>query len=218
MDLSQRILLEQSHGRELFNRFLTENGFDDTVLTIFDALTELYLRVNSVINISALKNLDDIYIKHYLDSVFPYTFFDGRCCDVGCGGGFPCLPLAIVTKHDFTGIDGVGKKLTLINLCNTELNITNITGLHARSEELAKQNVKFDTVCARAVADTDKVLKYCAPLAKNGGKIVLYKTQNDEKAELTTEKKTKTYLAETVDYILPGTDIKRRIFVYSKHE
>lgn len=218
MDLSQRILLEQSHGRELLKRFLTENGFDDTVLTTFDALTELYLRVNSVINISALKNFDDIYIKHYLDSVFPYTFFDGRCCDVGCGGGFPCLPLAIVTKHDFTGIDGVGKKLTLINLCNTELNVTNITGLHARSEELAKQNVKFDTVCARAVSDTDKVLKYCAPLAKNGGKIVLYKTQNDEKAELTTEKNTKTRLAETVDYILPGTDIKRRIFVYAKHE
>lgn len=216
MDPTQRKQLELSVGRAVFKRFLAENGFDEGVSATFDALTELYLKVNSVINISALKNFDDIYIKHYLDSVFPYSLFDGKCCDVGCGGGFPSIPLAIVTKLVFTGIDGVGKKLSLIKLCNTELGIKNIVGRHARSEDLAKTDESFDTVCARAVADTDKVLKYCAPLARSSGKIVLYKTQNDEAAKPETTKKTKTELSDVKDYVLTGTDIKRRIFVYHK--
>lgn len=216
MDLTQRKQLELSFGRSVFRRFLSENGFSNDVSDTFDSLTELYLKVNSVINISALKTFEDIYIKHYLDSVFPYYLFDGSCCDVGCGGGFPCLPLAIVTKLDFTGIDGVGKKLSLIKLCNTELGIQNIKGVHARAEEIAKTQIFFDMVCARAVADTDKVLKYCAPLAKKNGKIILYKTPNDEKATTVALKKTKTELSDVKDYVLNGTDIKRRVFVYRK--
>ena len=216
MDPTQLNLLRSSFGRNVLKRFLSENGFDDGITETFDALTELYLNVNSVINISSLKSFDDIYIKHYLDSVFPYRSFDGTCCDVGCGGGFPSIPLAIVTKLDITGIDGVGKKLSLIKLCNSELGIKNISGIHARSEDLVKKDILFDTVCARAVADTDKVLKHCAPLARSGGKILLYKTQNDECAKTETVKKTKTELIDINDYVLPETDIKRRIFVYRK--
>ena len=136
-------MLELSFGRSIFKTFLEQNGFTDDKLQVFDRLTELYLKVNAVINISALKTFDDIYIKHYLDSLFPYKFFDGDCCDVGCGGGFPCLPLAISTGLNFVGIDGVGKKLTLIKLCNTELNLNNISAEHTRAEELAKSDRKL---------------------------------------------------------------------------
>ncbi|MDE6400986.1 MAG: class I SAM-dependent methyltransferase, partial [Clostridiales bacterium] len=117
MEANQRKMLELSFGRGLLKTFLQQNGINGEKLDAFDKLTELYLRVNEVINISSLKSFDDIYIKHYLDSIFPYKFFSGDCCDVGCGGGFPSLPLAITTGLHFTGIDGVGKKLTLIKLC-----------------------------------------------------------------------------------------------------
>lgn len=216
MDLSQRNQLEQSKGRQIFKTFLAENGFGADTLDKFDTLTELYLRVCKVINISALHSLDDVYIKHYLDSVYPYKLFAGECCDVGCGGGFPCLPLAITTGLNFTGIDGVGKKLILIDRCRAELGINNITAEHVRAEELFKLHREFDTVCARAVADTDKVLGYCAPLVKKSGSLILFKTQNDNPASAKIADKLKVTLSQTIDYNLPQTDIKRRLFIYLK--
>ncbi|MCH5155777.1 MAG: 16S rRNA (guanine(527)-N(7))-methyltransferase RsmG [Clostridiales bacterium] len=203
-------------GKQTFCSFLRKNFTDDGLITKFEALTKLYFEVNSIINISALRTEDDVYIKHYLDSIYPYKYFNGRCCDVGCGGGFPCLPLAIVTDLEFVGLDSVGKKLTLINRCTKELKLKNISAVHARAEDLAKHGKSFDTVCARAVSDVDKSLSFCAPLAKQGGKIVLYKTQNDCKAKNSTENKLNVRLIQTEDYTLPNTDIKRRVFIYEK--
>ncbi|MCH5165410.1 MAG: 16S rRNA (guanine(527)-N(7))-methyltransferase RsmG [Clostridiales bacterium] len=208
--------LKQSLGRKIFRNFLEANGFDRSVQDKFDTLTELYMRVNNVINISALRTFDDIYIKHYLDSIYPYKYFDGSCCDVGCGGGFPCLPLSIVTDLPFTGIDGVGKKLILIKNCKQELALNNIECEHIRAEELSKRGKKFDTVCSRALACTDKALAFCAPLAEKNGKIILYKTQNDEPASITVANRYNVKLIETVDYTLPETNINRRLFIYSK--
>ena len=208
--------LENSRGRQIFSDFLSKNFENGNLIETFDKLTALYLKVNSVINISALRTLDDIYIKHYLDSVYPYKYFEGDCADVGCGGGFPCLPLAIATGLNFTGIESVGKKLTLIKNCVTELNLPNISTEYARSEELAKRDRKFHTVSARAVADVSKSLNLCAPLATIGGQIILYKTQNDDAAPSSTEKSLNVELSQTIDYVLPDTDIKRRLFIYKK--
>lgn len=210
--------LNNSDGRRIFTDFLNEKFKNNTsaLAEKFDLLTDLYLQFNSAINISALRTLDDIYVKHYLDSIFPFTYFRGNCCDVGCGGGFPCIPLALVTGLFFTGIDGVGKKLGLIKRAAAELQLENISGSHIRAEELARVRT-FDTVCARAVADMDKVLSFCAPLAENSGKIILYKTQSDDKATLKTEKKYKVELIDVIDYTLPSTDINRRLFIYEKH-
>lgn len=208
--------LNNSAGRRLLDSFLRDELGNNKAIDIFDKLTYLYFQVNSVINISALRNIDDVYIKHYLDSIYPYKYFDGSCCDVGCGGGFPCLPLAIVTGLDFTGVDSVGKKLTLIRRCVSELNIKNIKAEYSRSEDLTKLNRSYTTVCARALADVDKALCYCAPLTAKSGKIVLYRTQNDSPAKPSSEKKYGVELAEAIDYTLPNTDIKRRLFIYKK--
>ncbi|MBD5132658.1 MAG: 16S rRNA (guanine(527)-N(7))-methyltransferase RsmG [Clostridiales bacterium] len=209
--------LDASHGRAIFKQFLDENFDDKTLIDEFDKLTALYFKVNSVINISALKTLDDIYIKHYLDSLYPYAHFSGACCDVGCGGGFPCLPLAIATKLHFTGVESVGKKLTLIHSAVSELKLGNIRADYARSEDLVKLGRKYDTVCCRAVADCEKSIKLCAPLVKSGGKLVLYRTQNDDRANQTIEISNNLTLTDTIDYLLPQTDIKRRLYLYTKN-
>lgn len=203
-------------GKKIFYEFLETNKIDNNVKDKFEKLTDLYFQINSIINISSLRTEYDVYIKHYLDSIYPYKHFFGDCCDVGCGGGFPCLPLSLVTGLKFFGIDSVGKKLTLINRCISELDLNNITPIHARSEDVFKRGDRFDTVCARAVANTDTVLSYCAPLANQNGKIILYKTQNDDRASKETESKLKITLSDIEDYVLPETDIKRRLLIYRK--
>ncbi|MCX4314262.1 MAG: 16S rRNA (guanine(527)-N(7))-methyltransferase RsmG [Clostridia bacterium] len=208
--------LESSDGRRIFADFLGSIGKADT-LEKFDMLTDLYYQVNSVVNISGLKTVDDVYIKHYLDSAYHWDKFSGTVCDVGSGGGVPCLPLAILTDCEITGLDSVGKKLLLIDRAKTELGLKNIKTDHARSEDLAKLGRRFDTVCARALADVDKALSYCAPLAKTDGRIILYRTQNESAANAQTINKFKVKLKETVDHLLPGTDIKRRLLVYEKN-
>ena len=202
-------------GKQIFTSFLQRN-FELDYTQKFELLTKLYFEVNSVINISALRTENDVYIKQYMDSIYPYKYFDGTCCDVGCGGGFPCIPLAIVTGLSFVGLDSVGKKLTLINRCVKELGLNNISAVHARAEEIAKQGKLFDTVSARAVSDVEKTLSYCAPIARRGGKIILYKTQNDINATATIEKKHNVRLVQSEDYTLLNTDIKRRVFIYEK--
>lgn len=209
--------IKNSDGRKIFADYLAEN-FQNSgeMLEKFDKLTEMYLEVLSVTNISAIKEIDDIYIKHYLDSIYPHKYFEGACCDVGCGGGFPSIPLAIVNENKITGVESVGKKLLLLHRCVSELHLRNLGSEYARSEDLVKLHRSYDTVCCRALADTDKSVGFCAPLCKPNGKLLLYKTQNDAPAKPDTCAKHYVTLEETVDYVLPETDIKRRLFVYGK--
>ncbi len=210
--------IEQSSGRKTFAEFLRNNFKDsDQMLSTFDDLTKLYFEVLAVTNISSIKIVDDVYIKHYLDSVYPYDRFSGSVCDVGCGGGFPTIPLAIVTDLQITGVESVGKKLLLLHRCVSELHLKNLKGDYARSEDLVKLHRSYDTVCARAVADVEKTVSFCAPLTKPNGKIILYRTQSDSPAKPETETKYGIVLDCAEDYVLPGTDIKRRLLIYRKN-
>ena len=115
-------------------------------------------------------------------------------------------------------MDSVGKKLVLIKKSVTELGLKNLDSIYSRSEDLAKLEKRYDTVCARALAETDKALAFCAPLAKDGGKIVLYRTQNQNDKPATDKILVKygVSLETIIDYVLPETDIKRRLLVYKK--
>ncbi len=208
--------IQNSTGRKIFGDFLTDELKKPELLPMFDRLTEMYFDVNGIVNISALRTVDDVYIKHYLDSLYPYSEFEGTVCDVGCGGGFPSLPLAIATDLKITGLDSVGKKLMLIHRAVSELHLKNIKADYARSEDLVKLGRKYDTVCARALADTDKSLTFCAPLINIGGKIILYRTQNDTEPKAETLEKLYIHRIKTTDYVLPQTDIKRRLMVFGK--
>ena len=217
IDIDIKSELEKSSGRKIFIDFIKSEFENSTDLVKkFDKLTELYFEVNSVINISALRTVDDVFIKHLFDSLYPYREFEGDVCDVGCGGGFPTIPLAIATNLNINGVDSVGKKLLLIKRCQSELALDNLSCDYARSEDLVKLYRSYDTVCARALADVDKALSFCAPLAKRGGKVVLYRTQNDESAKKSTLDKYGLTLSKSEDYCLSGTDINRRLLVYTK--
>lgn len=119
----------------------------------FAALGELYEEWNSQINVISRKNIDQLYTQHILHSLAiakAMPFADGsKVLDIGTGGGFPGIPLAILYPEvDFTLVDSIGKKIKVVQAVAHSLDLENVTALHARGEEIKGQ---FDFVVSRAV-------------------------------------------------------------------
>jgi 16S rRNA (guanine527-N7)-methyltransferase len=118
-------------------------------------LKELYVDWNEKINVISRKDMDNFYLHHVLHSLTIATRFDFKAgievMDLGCGGGFPGVPLAILfPEAQFHLVDSVGKKLKVVNEIAEAASIKNITTQHARAEEI--KNRQFDAVVSRAVA------------------------------------------------------------------
>jgi 16S rRNA (guanine527-N7)-methyltransferase len=119
----------------------------------FEKLEELYKFWNAQINVVSRKDIDELYVKHVLHSLAiskVVNFKKGtKILDVGTGGGFPGIPLAILYPGcDFLLVDSIGKKIKVVNEVALRLGLTNVKGKHARAEEIKDQ---FDFVVTRAV-------------------------------------------------------------------
>jgi 16S rRNA (guanine527-N7)-methyltransferase len=118
-------------------------------------LKELYVDWNEKINVISRKDMDNFYLHHVLHSLTIATRFEFKAgmevMDLGCGGGFPGVPLAILFPEvKFHLVDSIGKKLKVVNEIAEAAGIKNITTQHARAEEI--KNRQFDAVVSRAVA------------------------------------------------------------------
>ena len=144
------------------------------------------LKYNETHNLTAITEINDVVYKHILDSVLPYKLFEKgkKILDIGCGAGFPSVPLSIINRElDITAIDSVQKKVEFVRLVKNQLDLDNLQVLHTRIEDFAnddKFREKFDIVVSRAVAPLNIILEYSAPMLKNGGYILAYKGQNYE--------------------------------------
>lgn len=121
----------------------------------FERLLPLYTEWNARINVISRKDIDSLYLRHVLHSLAiarACRFDDGaRVLDVGCGGGFPTVPLAIMFPNvRFTAVDSIGKKIAVVREICTALGLDNVTPVNARAESLDE---KFDYVVSRAVTD-----------------------------------------------------------------
>jgi 16S rRNA (guanine527-N7)-methyltransferase len=119
----------------------------------FSKLEELYLDWNSKINVISRKDIGELYIRHVLHSLAIAKFirFQGgtKIVDVGCGGGFPGIPLAIFFPEvQFSLVDSIGKKITVVNEVASALNLNNVKGINERAEKL---NDHYDFIISRAV-------------------------------------------------------------------
>jgi len=119
----------------------------------FSQLQDLYTEWNAQINVISRKDMDNLYIKHVLHSLAiakVIDFVDGsKILDVGTGGGFPGIPLAILCpKVDFLLVDSIGKKIKVVNGVKDSLGLTNLRAEHIRAEQVVGQ---FDFVVSRAV-------------------------------------------------------------------
>ena len=124
------------------------------------ALGGLYADWNARINVISRKDVDNIYLHHVLHSlaVARVCRFDegARILDIGCGGGFPSIPLAIMfPEARFTAVDSIAKKITVVKGVAQALGLANIEALNMRVEQLDR---RFDYAVSRAVATTDKLV------------------------------------------------------------
>lgn len=134
-----------------------------------EALDALYRHWNAQINVISRKDIDNLYLHHVLHSLAigkEVAFAPGaEVLDLGTGGGFPGIPLAILFPETrFTLIDGTGKKIKVVQAVAEALGLDNVEALHVRAEML--KGSKFDFVVSRAVAALDKLVTWSFPLVK----------------------------------------------------
>ncbi|MCO6498258.1 MAG: 16S rRNA (guanine(527)-N(7))-methyltransferase RsmG [Chitinophagaceae bacterium] len=135
-------------------------------------LKELYEFWNQQINVISRKDMDNFYVHHVLHSLAIANVFSFRprteLIDLGCGGGFPGIPLAICfPKTHFHMVDSINKKLKVVIAVASELGLDNITAEHTRAEDI--KNRKFDGVISRAVAPLKDLWRWSRPLLKKDG-------------------------------------------------
>lgn len=138
----------------------------------FDALGALYTEWNSKINVISRKDIDELYTRHVLHSLAiakVCTFEAGaKIVDIGCGGGFPTIPLAILFPEvEFTAVDSIGKKITVVREIATALGLKNVTPINARIESVKGE---FDYVVSRAVTDMKTLKGWALPKLRGGQK------------------------------------------------
>ena len=128
----------------------------------FEKLEQLYTEWNEKINVISRKDMDGLYEKHILHSlgiakVMPFA--DGtKVLDIGTGGGFPGIPMAILFPEvSFTLIDSIGKKIKVVEAVSEGLRLKNVTAVHGRAEKLKE---KFHFVVSRAVTQMPEFLRW----------------------------------------------------------
>ena len=150
--------------------------FSETQIKQFAALQDLYTEWNKKINVISRKDMDNFYEHHVLHSLSITTQFEFtkgmQVMDLGCGGGFPGIPLAIFyPETHFHLVDSINKKLKVAAEIAAAIGLQNITTQHTRAEDIKNHPQdtagKFDTVISRAVAPLKNLWQWSKPLLKN---------------------------------------------------
>lgn len=177
----------------------------------FERFRALLLLHNARYNLTAITEEEEVFHKHFLDSLAGEHLFPqgANCCEVGSGAGFPSIPLKIVREDlQMTLVESTGKKCEFLRTVVRELELKNVQVVCARAEDVGRDikfRESFDVCFARAVARLSTLAEYCMPLVKKGGVFLAYKGEAQE--ELSEAKKALSVLgdgqASAVSYELP---------------
>ena len=180
---------------------------------------------NQVMNLTAITEEEEVYRKHFLDSLELLQVLKDMpkytLCDVGSGAGFPSIPLAIVQNQvEVTIIDALNKRIGFLKELVQKINVNNVAAIHSRAEDYAKiKRESFDVVTARAVARLNVLSELCLPLTKVGGLFLAMKGSSGEE-ELRESKKAIELLGgsilKTISFTLPDEQEQRQIIVIKK--
>ncbi|WP_414042050.1 16S rRNA (guanine(527)-N(7))-methyltransferase RsmG [Macrococcus sp. EM39E] len=172
-----------------FVQKLEEKGFavTDQQLKQFAIYYETLVEWNKLMNLTAVTEKKDVYLKHFFDSITPSFYYDftkvQSICDVGAGAGFPSIPLKIMFPHlEVTIVDSLNKRINFLNHLSAELDLMNVRFVHDRAETFGKGEYResFDIVTARAVARLSVLSELCLPLVKKGGHFIALKGAQGE--------------------------------------
>lgn len=211
-----------------FNKLLANINIElsDRQLEQFEIYFKFLVEYNEYVNLTAITEEEDVYIKHFYDSILVGQVLDlttvNSICDVGSGAGFPSIPLKIVYPHlNVTIVDGLDKRITFLKQLVSKLGLTNVNLVHGRAEEYAKDHREsFDMVTARAVARANILNELCIPLVKVGGNFVSMKGKNAEEEinEGNSLSILKGKIINQAEYYLPKEESKRVLIVINHFE
>ena len=226
------------------------NNFDfDFLLQSFDALDihlsdvqanmflkyyQMLVEKNKVMNLTAITDYHDVVIKHFVDSLscvklLPefdvISAFNGGASviDVGTGAGFPGIPLKIVFPEiKLTLLDSLNKRVEFLKDVCAELNLNDVTFIHARAEDGAHDKQlreSFNFCVSRAVANLSTLSEYCLPFVRTHGYFISYKSEKAVQ-EIADSKIALSVLGGSITlekkFSLPETDISRTLILIKK--
>ena len=181
----------------------------------FRMLYDFMIEYNKNVNLTSITEFDDVVMKHFVDSVFPFTLIEfdkgASFIDVGTGAGYPSLPLLIMFPSlKGTLCDSLGKRCTYLELALEKIGVS-AEVIHARGEELGrKRREMYDFATARAVAALPVLTELCLPFVKVGGEFVALKSVNEDvSAANNAIKQLGGRSDKTFDYKLPSGDDRR---------
>ncbi len=172
-------------NKEQFAEALSARGIElsERQREQFDGYYRLLVEWNEKMNLTAITEEEQVYNKHFYDSITPAFYFPfdqvEKVADIGGGAGFPSIPLKIVFPHlHMTIIDSLNKRMNFLQHVADELGLENLYPVHGRAEDRGQEpqyRQAFDLVVARAVARLKVLSEYCLPFARVGGHFIALK-------------------------------------------
>src|SRR5690625_4011817 len=217
MNPEQFVMALQQHGITL----------NKTQLEQFDNYYRLLIEWNEKVNLTRITLEEDVYLKHFYDSISAAFYYDFSqsitLCDVGAGAGFPSIPLKICFPHiKVTIVDSLKKRIHFLNHLAAQLDLKDIAFYHDRAENFGKNKdfrENFDFVSARAVARMSVLAELCLPLVKKNGYFLAMKgAQADEELEqgVSAIEILGGSIKETHTFTLPEENSDRSIVIVEK--
>ena len=183
-----------------------------------DVIYNTLVETNKTMNLTRITEKEDVYLKHFYDSLTLAKIYDlskvNTLCDIGTGAGFPGLVLKIFYPNlEITLVDSLLKRVKYLNNLIDKLQLTGIKAYHNRAEDLIKENKKFDIVTARAVSALPKLLLWTMPLVNKNGSFLAMKGNVEEELELSKDimKKHNWYVNKKESFTLPTKEDVRTI-------
>lgn len=194
----------------------------------FELYFETLVEWNEKINLTALTEKKDVYLKHFYDSITSAFYYDFtknlHICDVGAGAGFPSIPLKICFPHlKVTIVDSLKKRIGFLNHLADVLNLKDVAFYHERAENFGKNRQmreSFDVVMARAVARMSVLSELCIPLVKKNGVFIAMKgAQANEEVQVARKaiRLLGGELKEIETFTLPEEESERSIIIIEKN-
>ena len=205
--------------RELLTAGLSELGIihPQAVESLLE-FSRLMLDKNQVMNLTAVTDPMEVVTRHFLDCAVLAPYAEGKVIDVGCGAGFPGIPLALLTGSEVTLLDSLKKRIDWLNETIARLEIGNASAVHARAEEYGHRE-EFDLAVSRAVARLNVLAELSLPLVRIGGRFIAMKADGCEE-EVDEARGAIELLGGTLEevrsYTVPQTELRRKLIVIKK--